>query len=62
MHRDNRSSTFGPERARRALGRQQSQGGIFDRYDVLDVYPNARMFQVRIVTRDALIEVAEALT
>jgi hypothetical protein len=61
VHGDARTLTFGPERARRALSRQQSDEGIYDRYDVLDIYPDARMFQVRIVTREALIDIAEAL-
>jgi hypothetical protein len=61
VHGDTRTLTFGPERARRARNRHQSDGGIFDRYDVLDLYPEVRMFQVRLVTRDALLDIAEAL-
>jgi hypothetical protein len=58
---DNQTITFGPEHARHARRRQESKGGIYDRYDALEVYPNARMFHVRLVTRDALIDIAEAL-
>jgi hypothetical protein len=32
-----------------------------DRYDLLDVYPDVRLFQVRIVTREALNTISEAL-
>ena len=61
VRRDTRTPTFGSERARRAHHRHRSNGVIYDRYDALDIYPDARMFQARIVTRDALIDIAEAL-
>lgn len=61
VHGDNRTVTFGPDHWRRSYRRQQSERGVYDRYDVLDAYPEARMFRVRIVTRDALIDIAEAL-
>jgi hypothetical protein len=44
--------------ARHAQRRQESKSGIYDRYDALEIYPNARMFHVRLVTRDAPIDIA----
>jgi len=57
---DIRTLTFGSVRARR-LHRHRSRGIVYDRYDALDMYPEARMFQARIVTRDALVDIAKAL-
>jgi len=57
---DIRTLTFGPAHARRAH-RHRSGGIVYDRYDALDMYPEARMFHARIVTRDALVDIAEAL-
>jgi hypothetical protein len=50
-----------PERDRHVPDRYDCELEVDDRYDLLDVYPDARLFLVRIVTRDALIAVAEAL-
>jgi hypothetical protein len=61
VHGEIRTLTFGSERARRGHHRDRCGGVIYDRYDALDIYPDARMFQVRIVTRDALIDIAKAL-
>jgi hypothetical protein len=61
VHGDIRTLTFGSERARLDHHRHRSDGVIYDRYDALDIYPDARMFHVRIVTRDALIDIAKAL-
>jgi hypothetical protein len=58
---DSNTLTFGPERDRAVPDGHDREREVDDRYDLLDVYPDARMFQVRIVTRDALIAIAEAL-
>jgi hypothetical protein len=58
---DSHTLTFGPQRERRGSERRRPDGDIDDRYDLLEVYPEARMFQTRIVTREALIDIAEAL-
>jgi hypothetical protein len=61
VHGDIRTLTFGSEYARRGHHRHRFNGVIYDRYDALDIYSEARMFQVRIVTRDAPIDIAKAL-
>jgi hypothetical protein len=55
-----RSLTFGAAQAKRTR-HHRSSGIVYDRYDALDMYPEAGMFHTRIVTRDALIDIATAL-
>jgi len=42
-HGDIRTLTFGSGRARRGHHRHRSDGVIYDRYDALDIYPDARI-------------------
>jgi hypothetical protein len=60
VHGEIRTLIFGSARARRAH-RHRSGGVVYDRYDALDVYSEARMFRARTVTRDALVDIAKAL-
>jgi hypothetical protein len=58
---DPHTLVFGSKPQPRASDCHRSVQKVYDRYDLLEVYPDARMFQVKIGTRDALIDIAEAL-
>ena len=56
-----RTLTFASQAHRKTL-RKQSGSIVEDRYLALAMYPSAKMFHSRIVTREALIDIAYALT
>jgi hypothetical protein len=58
---DTHTLVFGSPPETPGPGHHHSERQVHDRYDLLDAYPDSRMFQMRIVTRDALIDIAEAV-
>ena len=58
---DTHTLVFGSPPESSGPGHHHSERQVHDRNDLLDAYPDSRMFQMRIVTRDPLAAIPEAV-